>query len=301
MVPGAKLLSAMDWISTEAHRALKTQGYSDWVDNLPQLVDQVIKQAGLTAIEPLYGGKGGALIKARDSSGRLRVLKLLPPGLAAGQLAAAEALSGNSFPTVYQSDIDQGWMVIEFLEGRAPERGITVDIPAALAAIAPIWDCPLPVYQRSFQQLFTTWLVTDHKTPAELTELASFVAPLTAAAAVEPWHHLHGDIGIHNLFLTSDGQMLFLDPAGVVGPRSWDLGCLAAWNGDHKQQTYNHAIEIAELVNADPLEVLRWAVIRIIASALLGFQRGADRQADECQRAAELLLAAHSQLLTRHN
>lgn len=193
---------------------------------------------------PIYSGQNGALIKIRSPEGWPRVLKLLPPSLAAGQIAASEALSGQSFPLVCRANVDDGWMIIEFVDGQPWPKHQAVDFSAILRAILPLWHQPLVVYQRSFRQLLDTWIDIDQRQPSGLQELHDLVGPLSEAATVEPWHHLHGDFGIHNLFCRRSTGLLLLDPSGVVGPQSWDLGSLAAWGGTDREHTYELSLWI---------------------------------------------------------
>jgi hypothetical protein len=82
----------------------------------------------------------------------------------------------------------------------------------------------------------------------------------------------------------------------TIGPRSWDLGCLAVWSGGPKAEALFRARQLAELAGADPIEVSRWAIVRAISSALLGYQRQDFRQFEECSTAVPVLIEQWSEI-----
>jgi streptomycin 6-kinase len=158
-----------------------------------------------------------------------------------------------------------------------------LDVQFISNILVDIWQTPLQHYSGDHLGLMDYWLKDKNQDfPPELKAAELWSQQLVAQAAQEPTTHIHGDIGFHNLLITDDQQYLFLDPSGVSGPRSWDIGCLAAWSGSPKREAVKKAVYIADLVDVDQTESARWAIVRTIASSALGHRRQNYQQRDDC-------------------
>ena len=135
-----------------------------------------------------------------------------------------------------------------------------------------------------------SWFSPPEDAPDDLKEILRIAYELDRDRANEPQYHIHGDIGVHNLFQLASGSIAFVDPSGTFGPKAWDLGCLASWSGRPKREAVNVSIELANISGEDPKEISRWAITRTITSANLGYQRGNKIQYKECLEAVPFFL-----------
>ena len=283
------------WLSEPAEKLLRAHGNGDWVDSLNTTVLQALERTDSEPVQTITGGLYGAIVEV-EKDGQPMILKFLPPDRAAHQIVALEALDGDHCPTIYEINREKGWLLMEKLIGRPVDFDEPVDIEEAYRAVSTIWSHPLEKNDLMYRTMTASWFSPPEDAPDDLKEILRIAYELDRDRANEPQYHIHGDIGVHNLFQLASGSIAFVDPGGTLGPKAWDLGCLASWSGRPKREAVNVSIELANISGEDPKEISRWAITRTITSANLGYQRGNKIQYKECLEAVPFLLEQFNKL-----
>lgn len=122
-----------------------------------------------------------------------------------------------------------------------------------------------------------------------------------AKLQIESWHLLdqfprggdqllHSDLGFHNLYWTSAGELIALDPAGACGPQSYEAAIAAFWGHGDPCGALTRVRRLAGLLGFDELEMIAWAAIRAAISG--GFRAGQGRETGPTVSAGYELLRA---------
>lgn len=284
-----------EYLSDAAEKQLRAHGHNDWVDSFDKTVKQALKDTKAEPLRGISGGLYGSIIEVLQND-ETRILKLMPLEIAVPQIEALEVLSGDSCPRIYETNEEAGWVLMEELLGEPAGFDRPIAIKEAYKTISSVWNHPMKQYPSSYRTLTAPWFEEPEDSPKELKDILRTAYLLDMDRANEPQFHVHGDIGVHNLFLLEDGGIAFVDPSGTFGPKTWDIGCLAAWSGRPKLEAVDTACGLAKISDTDEKEVARWAIIRTIASANLGFQRGNLTQYKECSEAIPVLLKQFDKL-----
>jgi len=280
------------WLSDEAARNLKSLGYGSWVTISDHLVTEALVRYQVRAVRPIHKGKAGILIRVEDDSRQQLVLKLAPADILLGQIEALTALAGCGVPELVACHPNSGSLLLEFISGEPWPLEQVVDLQQAVAFILAVKEHPTSKHRQSCLATLEPWLnVGQQPRPPALEKQLALAKQIIEQESGQPQQHVHGDMGIHNMIYGQNGQMWVVDPGGVYGPAAYDAGFLTAFSGTTAEGAIAVGLQIAQLAELDDEQVLRWAAVRLTASANLAYARGSlDHYQDRLLRAERILL-----------
>lgn len=192
----------------------------EWIDELPGLVRQVLREWRLTPVGPPVTGTVGLVWEVRSQDGTFRMLKM--SWRDAETRHEAEALrrwSGRGAVRLVEASGAAGALLLERLEATSL---VSAPMDAAIEAAARLLDL-LHVAEWSG---FDDALEQDSRAPAPSEAYRERVQELRPAveSAFRSAPHvlLHGDFHYENV-LRSGASWKAIDPKPVHGPREWDL------------------------------------------------------------------------------
>lgn len=282
----------MQWLSDGARNHLCAVGYQQWVADSDTLTTQALQRWQATPIQPIYGGKAGIIIHVQVD-GQDRILKVMPPEWAEGQIVALQAFNGHRFPQLYEFDQEQGMLLMEYLPARACPRETSLDMVDGAQLLQTFAQFPANKYVQTHHERTEEWFaMVNGKVPTTLQHWLSKTRQLVQSAPASTHGHLHGDIGVHNLMIDNDQRLWAVDPGAVLGPLAFDAGGLAVWGGP-RLQAPARVTALATHIGESPREIARWAIFRSAVSSGFGYLRGDERQYHDCLQVLEPLHALY--------
>lgn len=285
-----------------------------WLDGLPALTASLAHDWDLELGSVLGGGTDALVMTCRTHDHQEVVLKVMMPGLTAGndQVRALLAFGGRGYVTVLRHDQDRNAILMEKLGPQLSELGlpVAVQIEAICATLRE------------------TWLAnpdgSGFMTGAEKADsLATFIAELwrdfagaCAQRTVERAYDFadlrrrafdpatcvlaHGDAHAANTLAApgDDARFKFIDPDGLFIERAYDLAIpMREWGeellaGDPVPLGRHRCQQLARLTGVDPNPIWQWGLIERVSTGLLLHQLGQEQLAREFLTVADAWAAA---------
>ena len=269
-------------------------GYQEWVEIAPERVEIMCGLYGLSNLQPIHGGRSGAVARCTDSDGKRLILKAMLPGDFLGQVLALRSMDGHHTPRLVAYESELKTILIEDLGGAPYPQDQEVDLEQA-AEILLNWQnlTPEPGLPNQYERV-EYWAgmtlpkvreIGDAEVERALGWAMEFSKSLPNGGLI-----LHADLGRHNLLLGGSGEVLVVDPTGAVGDLAYDAGSLAVWGGKSVLNAPNRCLLLAEFL-ARPLEEIEaWAAVRCALSSGFAAARGElNRRADCLYTMLELM------------
>ncbi|MEU5695634.1 aminoglycoside phosphotransferase family protein [Actinosynnema sp. NPDC020468] len=249
-----------------------------WVDALPALAEEFLERWSCRATGPVLHGFVGVVVPAVRADGARVVVKLgFPLSANAAEPIALAAWNGVGAVRLLERDDRRFALLLERL------RPLAEPEPAPFTAIGRLarrLAVPAPPGVSSLADKALGWAedVPPHAArlgsplPARVVDAA--VANARELAADQPATLVHGDLHLGNV-MTGRGELLAVDPTGLVGDPAFEL--LPLLRGDwpaiaaepHPGRAVDRRIaEFADAAETDRDRVRRWTQARAAESAL---------------------------------
>lgn len=283
-------------LPTRLVRAVTARGDESgraWLDQLPALAEEYLRQWSLSQPRPLQpGGRRSLLLDVRQADGTAAVLKLTSPeGAGNGEVEALRHWDGHGTVRLLWADAERGALLLERLRPEISLRSLPEDraMLEANEVLRRLWVTP-PV-ERAFPELPERVGTVVERLERRRTEWAdSGVTALIDAALLAraelcstPQERLllHGNFHQGNVLAGERAPWAVLDPEPVVGERAYDL----AWLVQDRTETVLAEPAAQAVIRrrlhrlADALDVERarlrgWALFRAVAAGTQALEAG---------------------------
>jgi streptomycin 6-kinase len=272
------------------------EGYSVWLDELPNLVQSLAEDWSLTIGPTLHGGHAAFVAEATTSEGTRAVLKVGVPGNRSELRCEAAVLrlaNGDCCAQVLGDDLDRDALLLERLGPAMYEvvadTTIRHDLLCDLAT--RLWrpvgsEIDLPTgadRAHSYGELLPRlWQLTGRPC------LQATIDDAIACAERRRHAHddrlavlVHGDIHDANALVAADGTFKLIDPDGLRAEPASDLGTILRANPDTGDDLRARAERLARRTGVDVTAIWEWGTIyRVIGglhSRRVGFQPFGDQ------------------------
>jgi streptomycin 6-kinase len=297
-------------IAQARHRlAISDRDLSASVEHFASSVRPVCEAWGLVVEHWLAGGAGTPTLAVTTPDGTPAVLKLAEPGALDAAARVMAAADGRGYVRVLAWDAGRGALLTERLG-----HSLWVEAPALTqqsqviaALLADAWGVPLstgsPFQGKASRLLEILADLGPRYGTAHPHALAEATRCATELAAGElPEVVCHGDPHPGNV-LRRDGAWALIDPDGFVGERAYDLGVVlrdgcgeiaaaeASRPGAGRTLLRHRCRHLAELADADPERVWRWALVERVTSGLYLRWHGYAEQSDSFLGTASMVVA----------
>ncbi len=219
-----------------AIRAVHGQSGHRWLEELPRRLVDLAAQWQLTLASPSFALSYNYVTPAVRADGAEVVLKVgVPSPLLICEIEALRLADGRGMAQLLAADVDQGALLLERLSPGATLA--TQDDESATARAAEvmqrIWrpapaGHPFPTVQtwaQGFVRLRQRFDGSSSPLPPRLLEMAERLFDELTASADEPVL-LHGDLHHFNILSARREPWLAIDPQGVVGEPTYEVGAL---------------------------------------------------------------------------
>ncbi|MGW2560118.1 aminoglycoside phosphotransferase family protein [Streptomyces sp. NPDC001514] len=274
-------------------RLVRALGDSDWLGQLPKLLEEAVARHGLD-IERVAvpGGRSSLVVLVRRPDGTPAALKLVPPSAGAETERAALA-HWNGFGAVRLLDASEGALVLERLHPEVSVRSLPESkaLLEAAGTLQRLWVEP------PADHAFETVADRTGRQSAALSEHADEVPAALVAAALGAREELlagaSGEVLLHGNFRQSKVlggdrvPWLAVGPEPVVGERAYDLARLvrdrvedliASASGPSAAR--RRVNRLADSLDVDPERLRGWTLFRAVESAARALAEGRAREAE---------------------
>lgn len=276
----------MTLLDAHALEHLHGLGQEEWVQKAQERMDILSDIYGLQGLQPLHGGRSGALARGRDQEGNKIVAKIMLPDDLPGQALALENFAGCHVPRLIACEPELCALIIEDLGGAPQGKEEEVDLLAA-SEIMKDWQQLRPLsglpnqYERveywASMSLPRVRDLQDEEVERVLGWALEFSKRLPDGN-----HLLHADLGRHNLIWTKEDRLHAVDPTGAVGDPAYDAGALAVWGGSSVLNAPVRCLILAEYLDIPLERIESWAAVRCALSAGFAAMRGERQQRSDC-------------------
>ena len=261
-------------------------GYQEWVEIAPERVEIMCSLYSLTDLQPIHGGRSGAVARCQDTDGNKFVLKAMLPGDFIGQVLALQSLDGHQAPRLVAYESELKTILIEDLGGTPHPQDQEVDLEEAAEMLLG-WQnlTPHPDLPNQYERV-EYWAgmtlpkvreIEDGEVERALGWAMEFSKGLPNGDLI-----LHADLGRHNLLRDRHGELHAVDPTGARGDLAYDAGALAVWGGKSVLNAPNRCLLLAEYLSRPCEEIEAWAAVRCALSAGFAAARGELNQRADC-------------------
>jgi streptomycin 6-kinase len=285
--------------------AISDRDVSAAVEHFASAVRPVCSAWGLVAEGWLAGGAGTPTLAVTTADGTAGVLKIAEPGTLDTAARVMAAADGRGYARVLAWDAGRGALLTERLGHTLWVEAPTMAQQSAVIAglLAQAWRVPLTCGSRFVGKASQLVAILADLGPRYGTGHPDALAEATRCATElargeRPEVVCHGDPHAGNVLRRGAGWAL-IDPDGFVGERAYDLGVLlrdgcreiaaaeAAEPGAGATLLRHRCRQLAELADADPDRVWRWALVERVTTGLyLRWHGYADQSASFLQTAS---------------
>ena len=272
-------------IPSTLRRSRTAGGESDWLDDLPVLVQEMATRWSLS-IGSSYDtfGMNALVVEATTADGQAAVLKMAPPTEAAKLANEATVLrlaDGDGCALLLDADLDRRALLLERLGPSMYELGIPrrERHELLLEAVQRLWRPvdpgvrlqPGSAYAQSvIDRLPQVWEQSGRACSERVLADAIACAERRAAAHDDDRAVLcHGDLHELNALQAEDGTFKLVDPEGVVAEREYDLGVIMR-NAPGDDDLHERADWLAAETGCDRTAIWEWGTAERVLSGLWG-------------------------------
>jgi len=260
-------------------------GCVDWLDRLPEILDELASEWGLVVVEAYSGGTEAYVCSVRRDDGTPAVLKVLvprDPALAEREAAVLDLAGGDGCARLFAFDPDRQALLMEQLgpslfDLRVPvgeRHEILCDTAARLWRDPGDVDLPTGAWKAQWlaDQIERWWELLDRPCSEQAIELALTCAERRRVAHDdERARVVHGDVHEWNALRTMGGRFKLVDPDGLIAEPEYDLGIimredpvdLMAGHPDERAQT------LAARSGLDVVAIREWGIVERVSTGLL--------------------------------
>jgi streptomycin 6-kinase len=282
-MPDRNLTLPPDFVATVA---ATFENGAAWLRTLPGLLDECTARYGLT-IGPPFDLSYNYVAPAVLADGTQVVLKLgVPNPELTTEILALERYGGDGAARLLASDPDRGMLLLERLQPGTMLAALKDDEQATEIAgtlMRRLWqpvagEHPFHTVvdwgSRGMGQLRATFGGGVGPFTPRLVELAE--AQFGEAASSANNVLLHGDLHHENILAATREPWLVIDPKGIVGPRGYECGTYLRNQllnkADPARALARRVAQLAEILELERDEILRWGVAHNVLSAWWSFE-----------------------------
>ncbi|WP_338673258.1 aminoglycoside phosphotransferase family protein [Streptomyces sp. SCSIO 30461] len=278
-------------------------GDSDWLRELPRLLEEAVARHGL-AVERVAvpGGRSGLVVLVRGQGGSPAALKLVPP--TAGPAHERAALEHwNGFGAVRLLAASEGALLLERLHPEVSVRSLpgAKALLEAAGTVRRLWTAPPgahsfeSVAERTASQAAALAERTG-AAPPELVAAALDAREELVASAPAEVRLLHGNFRQSKVLGGDRSPWLAVGPEPVVGEPAYDLARLVRDRVEDLVASTSGASaarrrvnRLADSLDVDPDRLRGWTLFRAVESGTRALESGRVREAEVSLEFAEWL------------
>ncbi|WP_351223640.1 aminoglycoside phosphotransferase family protein [Streptomyces sp. NPDC002133] len=274
-------------------RLVRALGDSDWLGQLPKLLEEAVARHGLDVERvAVPGGRSSLVVLVRRQDGAPAALKLVPPSAAAEAEHAALA-HWNGSGAVRVLDASEGALVLERLHPEVSVRSLPESkaLLEAAGTVRRLWVAPPAGHAFESVAARTGRQAAAMSSPAEGVP-AALVAAATSAreelvAASPEDLLLHGNFRQSKVLGGDRAPWLAVGPEPVVGERAYDLARLVRDRVEDLVATTSGASaarrrvnRLADSLDVDPERLRGWTIFRAVESGARAMAAGRVQEAE---------------------
>ncbi|MFD7440700.1 aminoglycoside phosphotransferase family protein [Streptomyces sp. NPDC059909] len=277
-------------------RLVRALGDSDWLGQLPKLLEEAVARHGLDVERvAVPGGRSSLVVLVRRADGTPAALKLVPPS-AGGEAERAALAHWNGFGAVRVLDASEGALVLERLHPEVSVRSLPESkaLLEAAGTVRRLWVAPPESHA------FESVAERTGRQAAALSEFVDVVPSALVAAAVAAREELiarsseapedlllHGDFRQSKVLGGNRTPWLAVGPEPVVGERAYDLARLvrdrvedliASASGPSAAR--RRVNRLADSLDVDPERLRGWTLFRAVESGTRAMASGRAQEAE---------------------
>ncbi|MGW1885261.1 aminoglycoside phosphotransferase family protein [Streptomyces sp. NPDC001970] len=277
-------------------RLVRALGDSDWLGQLPKLLEDAVARHGLDVERvAVPGGRSSLVVLVRRQDGSPAALKLVPPSAAAEAEPAALA-HWNGFGAVRVVDASEGALVLERLHPEVSVRSLPESkaLLEAAGTVRRLWVAPPAGHAFESVAARTGRQAAAMSAPAEGVPAALVAAAMSAreelvATSPEATEDLllHGNFRQSKVLGGDRAPWLAVGPEPVVGERAYDLARLVRDRVEDLVATTSgpsaarrRVNRLAESLDVDPERLRGWTLFRAVESAARAMASGRVQEAE---------------------
>lgn len=293
----------------------RANGAIVWLDQLPDLVDELAERWSLTIGTVFDGGTEALVLAARRADDTDAVLKIGIPRdgrPAANEIAVLRHARGRGCAELFEADVELGAMLVERLGpslndlGWPLRRRHEVLCTAASAMWSPAGDAnDLGLMSGADKAhwlvdfITSAWDRLDRPCSEAAVEHAVTAAERRADAhEVERSVLVHGDVHEWNaLRVPGTDTFKLIDPDGLVAEPEYDLGVMMRedpielLDGDPHDRARRLASITVSPQSLDSAAIWEWGVVERVSTGLIAVEIGLQPVGDQMLRAADIIAA----------
>jgi streptomycin 6-kinase len=277
----------------------REEGWQAWLDALPRLVHDVVKEWELTYDGPPRHGFAALVVPVRTSSGRPAVVKFSwPHDEAEHEHLGLETLRGNGMVRMYRVDPRRQVMLLERLHADEDLRGLPIDEAGeVVAGLYRRIHVAAPPQLRPLTDDLTR-LPRDASIPHRLVEQAISLSRDFIADPASVGTMIHGDLHYENVLAGDREPWLVIDPKPMSGdphyelaPMLWNRWEEAVESGNLRDALRRRFFLLVDTAELDEVRARDWVIVREVDNALWTIQ--------DAERAGKPLDAEDREWITR--
>ena len=267
----------------------KAAGATQWLDNVPTLVDELSIEWGFTVDHGFADGTEAFVAAVTMHDGSAAVLKLLIPRADAfenHEITVLQLANGDGCAALLRADPERRALLLERLGPSVHDLGLPlaqrheIMCATALAFWRPALDSGLRTGAVKGQWLIdsitTLWVELDRPCSEAAIDLAVKCARRRIAAHDDQRAVLvHGDVHEWNTLQAGDGFKL-IDPDGLIAEPEYDLGIIMREDADVllaapsvMDASWQRAHWLADRCGLDAVATWEWGVVERVSTGLL--------------------------------
>lgn len=292
-------------------RSARAQGGASaaWIDALPDLVESLVAEWGLTVGATLHGGSSSYVAEAVSAEGKPAILKITMPGEepVEAEIRALKLAGGRGYAKLFAADGVRRALLVERLgsplagAGWSEDRQMETLVTTLMAGWRKLPDGHgVPTLPEKAAWLIgfipQAWEALGRPCSQRVIDRAlDHAQGRIAAFAPESAVLLHGDP--HSLNALADpkavGRYRFVDPDGVYGEPAYDLGILMRdWSesllaGDPLELGRKRCARLAKLSGQPEAPIWAWGMVERTSTALYAWKLGAEQEGRRMLAVAE--------------
>ncbi len=257
-----------------------------WLNQLPELRKSVLDRWSLTGGDPLYPLTYNYLENAEDRNGTAVILKLgVPSPELTTEILALQQYSGKGAVRIIQGDPEQGALLLERVYPGTNLLGIENDEIATRTACQVMQRIWIEAPDGGFFPNMADWCRGFNRYgkqyPGDSGPLPKNLIHRGEALAQELLQNqntsllLHGDLHHMNILLGEGGSWIAIDPKGVIGEPSFEVGPLLTnptsdlITYPNLEQVLSRRLDIlTETLALDRFRMAAWSFTRAVLSAV---------------------------------
>lgn len=298
-------------IPEEVRNKVIADGNVGWLDELPSVVESLVREWSLTIGSTLRGGHAALVAEARLPDGTVGVLKVGVPGTRRDLSFEATALriaDGDGCARLLRHDLDRGALLLEQLGAAmydvVPDPATRHDMMGDVAArlwrpVSPEVDLPTGADKaREYSDLLPRLWEETGRPCSEATVEDTLACMERRRRAHDDRRSVlvHGDVHDLNVLRAADGTFKLIDPDGLRAEPACDLGTIIRCNPDSGDDLHDRARRLAAHTGVDATAIWEWGTIHRVISGLysrkVGFQPFGDLLLAEADRLTRQMTGA---------